>query len=359
MKHNEIDWGKTLLFLDSTIKEAIEVLNGAASKIVLVTDETGTLIGTISDGDIRRGLLKGYAIADSVKHIVNTNPVVVSMDVNKQEVGRLMLQHSIQQIPMIDVNRKVVGLHFMQDFFSQESRDNLFVVMAGGKGTRLLPKTKDTPKPMLKIAGKPVLEHIILGARNEGFRNFVISVNYLSEIIKEYFGDGSSFGVHIEYLQENHPLGTAGSLSLLEPLPSDPIMVTNGDVLTDVRYGNILDFHQLHGAFATMAVQIHEWQNPYGVVQTDGLNVIGYEEKPITRTSINAGVYVINPQALLFLQKDSPLSMPTFFEFMRSQGHKILAYPIHEKWSDIGRHTDLERVVAEMTNPGEKNDKAE
>jgi NDP-sugar pyrophosphorylase family protein len=215
------------------------------------------------------------------------------------------------------------------------------IIMAGGLGTRLRPQTETCPKPMLPVAGKPMLEHIIQRAKLEGFHRFILAIHYLGHMIEDYFGDGALLGVKIDYLREEASLGTAGALSLLDPLPDLPFVVTNGDVITDIRYGELLDFHDRQGAAATMAVRQHEWRHPFGVVQMNGVEIVGFEEKPIARTHINAGVYALDPSTLGVLERSAHCDMPTLFERLQGGGRKTVAYPMHEPWLDVGRISDL------------------
>jgi NDP-sugar pyrophosphorylase family protein len=194
---------------------------------------------------------------------------------------------------------------------------------------------------MLPVLGKPIIEHIIERAKAEGFRNFVLSISYLGEMIQDYFGNGERLGISIDYLRESSPLGTAGSLSLFEKRPEAPFVVTNGDVLTDIRYRELLDFHVRHSADASMAVRLHEWQHPFGVVNIDGLEIVGFAEKPIARSHINAGVYVMSPVALDHLVKNERCDMPKLFERLQAQQMRTIAYPMHEPWLDVGRPDDL------------------
>jgi NDP-sugar pyrophosphorylase family protein len=224
------------------------------------------------------------------------------------------------------------------------------VIMAGGKGTRLHPQTENCPKPLLPVGGKPVLEHIIDRAKIEGFSHFILAVHHLGHMIEAYFGNGDAFGVKIEYIREESPLGTAGALSLLDPLPNSAFVVTNGDVLTDIHYGELLDFHIQHNATATMAVRVHEWQNPFGVVQTQGIEITGYEEKPLSRTYINAGVYVLQPSVVGILTKSVPCDMPSLFGLIQENEMRTIAYPIHEPWVDIGRPNDFLRADSGFLN---------
>lgn len=334
------DWRKAMLPLGATVKEAICKLDEAALQIVLVCDECGTLIGTVSDGDIRRGLLKGLDLNSSIDSIVNRNPLVVPETLSKDLILQLMTANKVRQLPIVDQLNHVVGLHLWDQFTDKVERPNIMVVMAGGKGTRLRPHTESCPKPMLEIAGKPMLEHILQRAKLEGFERFVFSIHYLGDMIENYFGNGEKFDVEINYLREEEPLGTAGALSMFEAPADIPFVVTNGDVITDIRYSELLDFHCRHDADATMAVRLHEWQHPFGVVQMHGVEIVGFEEKPISRSHINAGVYVLSPAVLKFLPTGKPCDMPSLFARLQAKGLKTIAYPMHEPWLDVGRPSD-------------------
>lgn len=341
MNYSEPSWQRAILSINSNIEQAIYVLNEAALKIALITDAKGILIGTVSDGDIRRGLLQGLNLASPIESIIHRNAIVVSSELSHDSVMHLMKSSKIQQIPIVDEKMKLLGLHLWDEMNPVPARSNLMVIMAGGKGTRLHPFTENCPKPMLLVGGKPILEHILDRARVEGFSHFVVAIYYLGDMIEEYFGDGSRFGVKIEYLRESSPLGTAGALSLISHAPDSAIIVTNGDVLTDIRYGDLLDFHKGEMAAATMAVRIYESQNPFGVVETEGNKIIGYEEKPISRSQINAGVYVVEPSVLGLLVKSEACDMPTLFERLKNQAERTVAYLIYEPWLDVGNPTDL------------------
>lgn len=340
-------WRKATVKADATIKDVIHNLNQVAIKIVLVVGEAGELLGTISDGDIRRGLLKGLDITSPIEDIIHRNALVVPPDMDHAMVLQLMMANKIQQIPVVDADRQVVGLHLWDEINTPPKRPNLMVIMAGGFGTRLRPFTENCPKPMLHVAGKPMLEHIIERAKLEGFCNFVIAVHYLGQIIEDHFGNGERLGVEIKYLREELPLGTAGALGLLSPRPGMPFVVTNGDVITDIKYGELLEFHLRHKASATMAVRFHEWQHPFGVVQTEGIEIVGFDEKPVLRTHINAGVYVLDPEALSALTYDSRCDMPTLFTRLQEQAKVTIAYPMHEPWLDVGRPEDLAAIRSE------------
>ncbi|MFJ9450908.1 nucleotidyltransferase family protein [Herbaspirillum sp. NPDC101397] len=337
-------WMDACLPLNATMQEAIGNLDKTAVRIILILNEDGQLHGTVSDGDIRRGLLRGLDLNSSIESIVHRTPLVIPPAMGRDAVMQLMVANKVQQIPVINEKQEVVGLHLWDEITTTPARSNLMVIMAGGMGTRLLPHTENCPKPLLPVAGKPMLEHIIERAKQQGFTRFVLAIHYLGHMIEEYFGNGSRLNIQIEYLRENEPLGTAGALKLLQPTPDSPFVVTNGDVLTDIHYGELLDFHLRHSAVATMAVRVHEWQHPFGVVQTQGVDIVGFEEKPIARTHINAGVYALDPQALEVLDAERRCDMPTLFERLQKLKQRTVAYPMHEPWLDVGRPLDLQRA---------------
>lgn len=336
--------------MNASIQQAIRNLDQVGIKIVLIVNERGELEGTISDGDIRRALLKGLDLNSPIASVIHRNAVVVPPDIEPGMVVQFMIANKIQQIPVVDEHHHVVGLHIWDEITTPRTRSNLMVIMAGGMGTRLRPHTENCPKPLLPVAGKPMLEHIIVRAKSEGFTHFVLAIHYLGHMIENYFGSGEGLGVRIDYLREQTPLGTAGALGLLDPCPAAPFVVTNGDVITDIRYGELLDFHTRHNAAATMAVRVHEWQHPFGVVQTQGVNIVGFEEKPVARSHINAGVYALGPDVLKLLSADVPCDMPSLFDRLKTNAMRTVAYPMHEPWLDVGRPDDLTRANTENGN---------
>jgi dTDP-glucose pyrophosphorylase len=347
MKPSEHLWHQAVMPTNSNIGQVIRNLNEVAIKIVLVVNNAGTLEGTISDGDIRRGLLKGLNMSSPISSIIHRNALVVPPTMEPELVMQLMIANKIQQIPVVDEMRNLVGLHLWDEIIAPPERPNLMIIMSGGMGARLLPHTESCPKPLLPVGGKPMLEHIIERAKLEGFSNFILAIHYLGHMIEKYFENGERLGVSINYLREQNPLGTAGALSLLSQLPEAPFIVTNGDVITDIRYGQLLDFHERHASVATMSVRLHEWQHPFGVVQTQGVEIIGFEEKPIARTHINAGVYALEPSALDVLIPNSHCDMPTLFERLQDKKRRTVAYPMHEPWLDVGRPDDLRQANIE------------
>ena len=341
------NWRNTLLGCESTIEQAIYSLTKSGMQIVLVVSSDGVLVGTITDGDIRRAMVRGLGLSSLVTEILKKDPFVVSQEIDRDAALKIMTENAIISVPVVDNSRRVVGLYWMNELLAPSPRSNLVVIMAGGEGTRLRPYTKDCPKPLLPVKGKPVLEHIIERVKADGFHQFVFAVYYLGDMIKDYFGDGSRWKVEIDYLNEESPLGTVGAISLLNPRPEDPILVTNGDILTDINYGKILDFHSHHNAIATMAVGLHEWEHPFGVVHTKGVDIVKFEEKPIARSYINAGVYALEAKALDALAVGEYCDMPTLFNRLKEKSERTIVYPTHERWVDVGQMEDYSALNGE------------
>ena len=346
----EAPWGAALMPATGTVRQAIRNLQETGLQISLVLDPNGALVGTVTDGDVRRGLLRGRELESPVDSIMMREPLVVPAGLSEAAALQLMKANVIGALPVVDTDRRVVGLHLLRGLLAPDLHLNLMVIMAGGKGARLQPHTNDCPKPLIPVGDKPMLEHIIERARAEGFNRFVLAVHYLAEMVEEYFGDGGRWDVEINYLRENSPLGTAGAIGLLSPKPTAPFLVSNCDVMTDVRYSEILDFHCRHDAAATMAVRLHEWQHPFGVVRTEGVDILSFEEKPISRTRINAGVYVLEPDSLDVLEEGVPCDMPTLFNRIKGRGERTIVFPMHEPWLDVGHVGDLERAQADHAN---------
>jgi dTDP-glucose pyrophosphorylase len=342
-------WKTTVVAADSTIAQVIGNLHQSGLQIALVVSDQGALLGTVTDGDIRRGLLRGLTMASPIDSIIYRNPLVVPPLLGRDMVLQLMRANKLHQLPVVKENGQVVGLHLWDELMQPIERQNLMVIMCGGQGTRLRPHTESCPKPLLHVGGKPMLQHIIERAKDNGFTHFVLAIHYLGHMIEEFFGDGSRFQVQIEYLREQTPLGTAGAIALLNPPPQTAFLVSNGDVLTDIHYGELLEFHQRHAAAATMAVRLHEWQHPFGVVRTEGVDIVGFEEKPVSRSHINAGVYVLEPQSLSALVPGEHCDMPTLFARLQERAARTIVYPMHEPWLDVGRSEDLERARAHHT----------
>ncbi len=349
-------WKRALLKPDASVQDAIANLNESSLQIIVVVDDEGRLAGTVTDGDIRRGLLRGLQLDSPLASIVHGEALVVPGSLPRETVLQIMQANKIHQLPVVDADRRVIGLHLWGDLVAPERRDATMVIMAGGRGTRLLPHTENCPKPLLLVRGKPMLQHLIERARAEGIVRFVIAVRYLGHMIKDYFGDGHRWKVQIDYVHENEPLGTAGALRLLDPVPTEPFIVANGDILTDVRFTELLEFHSAHQACATMAVRLHEWQHPYGVVRTDGIDIVGFEEKPVARTHVNAGIYVLSPSSLSAIEDGEACDMPTLFVRLKSRQERTIAFPMHEPWLDIGLPSEYERAGGGLAATPEPED---
>ena len=337
------NWKKTLLLENSTIRKVIKNLEKSALQIVLVIDKKKNLVGTITDGDIRRGLLNGLNINSSIKKLINKKPLIGSNSMSANTLNQIMQTNKINQLPIIDKSKKIVGLYFWDAIKYSITQKSQVIIMAGGKGKRMMPHTKTCPKPLLPVGGKPILEHILLKARSEGFNNFIISINYLGEMIEDYFGNGSKWGVKIKYLKENMPLGTIGALSLIKNQPNFPFIVCNGDIISDIKYTELLDFHIKNKAFGTVAVKPYEIKNPYGVVKIDGNQIVDIEEKPIVKSHVNTGVYVFSPKIINEIKKNKYLDMNILIQKLLGKMKKIIAYPAYEPWLDIGKPKDLKK----------------
>ena len=331
----------------ATLKEAIRVIDDGHAQIAFVVDENQLLIGTITDGDIRRALLRGESLDTPVEKIMFRRFRALPAGATEEEALALMRRETLHQIPAIDEQGRVVRLFLLEELIKSKKRPNPVVIMAGGEGKRLGSLTENCPKPMLRVGGKPLLEIILEQCIDAGFQHFYLSVNYLKEQIQDHFGDGAGWHVRIDYLEETQPLGTGGALSLLLQEPTEPLLVLNGDVLTRVDYSRLLRFHDEHQAMATMCVREHTTQVPYGVVSIDDSNVVSLEEKPVLSHYVNAGIYLINPALLGLVPQDRFFDMPTLFEKAIQLQHRVSAFPIHEYWLDVGHPETLERAHGE------------
>ena len=329
---------------NDSVLNVINNINNSQYQICFIVDDQGSLIGSIADGDIRRGLIEGHSIDSLASQIMNPNPISILATQSERQAQTVMSANQIKQLPVVNEDHQLIGLHLMDQILNLAHKENSILIMAGGFGKRMMPLTENLPKPMLKVAGKPILEHIILNAKAQGFRKFIISLHYLGNLIIDHFGDGSNLDISIQYIHEIEPLGTAGAMALIDPLPNLPFIVTNGDIITDVNYANLLHFHESNKSQATMAIKKYELQNPYGVVNIKGLEITSFEEKPIQISYVNAGIYALNPSSLKYLKVDEPCDMPDLFELLKNNNHLITAYPLHETWADVGRPIDLSEV---------------
>ncbi len=328
----------------SSIRDGMEAIQRGACWIALVVGEDGTLLGLITDGDVRRALLAGATLSDPVEPHICRQFTAVPPTVGRSEVLDLMRARTLNQIPIVDEAGKLVGLHLLREIIGAVKRPNWAVVMAGGRGERLRPLTDSTPKPMLKVAGRPILERLVLHLVGFGIHRIFLSVNYLSEMIERHFGDGARFGCRIEYLREGEPLGTGGALGLLPEKPQDPLLALNGDLLTEFDVGNMLAFHAQGQYAATVGVHQYVQPVPFGVLTIEDNRVLGIQEKPSMMYPTNAGIYLLDPSLLERVPKNAAYTVPDLLEDCFARGERVGAFPIENDWLDVGRPQELQRA---------------
>ncbi len=329
----------------STLRDALLVIQKSKEKIALIVDNSNKkLIATVTDGDIRRALLNGRNLDSIASKSVNKD--FISINKASEELSliaaNVIRRKGIRQLPVIDDQGLIADLYYIDD--TVIPLPNSVVFMAGGRGTRLRPHTVNCPKPMIQVGGKPMLEILLEHCIATGLSNFYISVNYLKEQVIDYFQDGSKWGVNINYLIEEEPLGTAGSLALLPKTLSEPFLVMNGDVLTRLNPSHLIEFHQEHNTLATLCVREHSFTVPFGVVQNDEFRLVAFEEKPTFQYLINAGVYVLNPSILSILSNNKCIDMPSLLQLAQDKGHQVSVCPIHEYWIDVGNPESLKEA---------------
>lgn len=338
-----MEWQRALIRSDATLKETMQQIDETSLQFAAVVNDQNQLVGTVTDGDIRRAILKGMSLHDSIHQVMNPKPKVIVNSLPILQRQQRLRQLRLKQVPVVDEQNRVVDIWFVDD---QETKKhtNKVVLMAGGLGTRLRPLTEHTPKPMLPIGGKPILELIIEHFKKHGFYDFIISVNYKKEAIQNYFQDGSAFDVSIEYIEEQKRLGTAGALSLIKQSIKEPFFVMNGDILTNFNCEAMLQQHLEQKAFATMAVREYEYQIPYGVIKHDGIQLRKIIEKPTHQELVSAGIYILNHECLLDIPQNTFYDMPVLFETYVEQSKNVQLYQIHDYWLDIGRFEDYEEA---------------
>jgi dTDP-glucose pyrophosphorylase len=334
-----------LIHANSTLQEAMTALDRGGLQIAVVVDEQRRIAGTVTDGDVRRALIRKVSLEAPVSEAMNRQPRTAPAGASKERVLQLMERHEISQIPLVDAEGRVVGIETLHGLLHGTRRDNAVFLMAGGFGTRLQPLTDNCPKPLLNVGDKPILEIIIENFVKAGFHRFFISTHYLPEMIQERIGDGSRWDVEVQYVHEDEPLGTGGALGLLpRDAIREPMFMMNGDLLTNLDFGKLLDFHDGHDGIATMCVREHEHRVPYGVIEGDGLRITSMVEKPEYRYFINAGIYVLSPAVLDGVARDQRIDMPTLLQQHMEQGRPVNMFPVHEYWLDIGRMEDFQRA---------------
>lgn len=341
-------WQSTLIGPETSLRTALETINQVGCQMVLVVDERRRLLGTLSDGDARRALLRGLTLTNRAADAMHLTPTTARGGDDRATRLATMRRLGVHQLPVVDADGIVIGLETLDDYLSTPARDEWVVIMAGGLGSRLKELTHDTPKPMLRVGSRPLLETIVRGYADQGFRNFYFAVNYKAEQIEHHFGDGSRHGIRVRYLREQQRLGTAGALSLLPEPPTQPIFVTNADLLTKENFAYMVDQHIESGADATMGVREYEMQVPFGVVRERDGQIEAIEEKPIQRFTVSSGMYVLSPDALELVPGNQFFDMPTLFETMVARGMRTRCHRVDGYWLDIGRLPDYERANLEF-----------
>lgn len=345
-----------------TVREVLEKLNIGGKGIVLVVDDEEKLIGTITDGDIRRAILKGASLECSIDDIVHYNPVSVKSSATKDEIKDIFIRKAVKQLPVVDENRVVVDLISINDILLPEGKDNPVIIMAGGLGTRLKDLTQEVPKPMLKVGQDPILQHIINNFKQYGYNKILISVNYKAEIIENYFQDGYAYGVKIEYIKEKKRLGTAGGIRLAKDYLDKPFFVVNGDIFTNLNFDNMMKFHLENNFDITVGTKKYSYQIPYGVIETKGKEIKEIKEKPEINYLINGGIYCLNPELIDYIPEDKYFEITDLIDMCLKKGLKVGNYEIKDYWMDIGKLEDYDKVnsymkeIACTINEGDVND---
>jgi len=338
---------KIKLTVNSTIKEALQIIDTGAVKFAIVVDENDKLLGTLTDGDIRRAILDGKALDDKIETIYFKEPTVVNVNNTKEEIINLCTSKKIYQIPVVDAEGRVVSIDILDELLKPKKRSSKVVLMVGGLGTRLRPLTDNTPKPMLHVGGRPILQTIVEKFVSYGFTNIVMCVGYKSSIIQDFFEDGSKYGAEIEYVLEDKRMGTAGALTLLKSKPNEPFFVMNGDLLTNVNFEHLYEFHQNNQAMASMCVREYDFQVPYGVVNVEEGKILSIEEKPVQKFFVSAGIYMLNSECIDIIPENKFYDMPTLFEKLIEMNKNAISFPLREYWLDIGRIEEYEKANQE------------
>ncbi|WP_169084609.1 nucleotidyltransferase family protein [Paenibacillus sp. PL91] len=343
------NWESIMILPETSIIQTMQIIDKSALQFAVVVDGNKFLLGTVTDGDIRRGLLKGLSLEIPIKEVMNKYPVYEKFGKKPQYYAELMKKLKVKQLPIVNEENQIQNVLFADNVAQGLQKANTVILMAGGLGTRLRPLTDHVPKPMLKVGDKPILEMIINSFKDFGFSNFILSVNYKKDMIKDYFQDGKHLDVNVSYIEETMRLGTAGALSLIIEKPDQPFFVMNGDLLTKVNYEQLLNFHNETNSIATMCVREYEYQIPYGVLETENHRLLSIEEKPIHKSFVNAGIYVLSPDVLKSVPQNEFYDMPDLFKKLMKQQQEVSAFPLREYWLDIGRMDDYEKANYEFS----------
>jgi dTDP-glucose pyrophosphorylase len=344
----KVDWREFTVPAEAPLLEALRVIDRGGLQFALVMRDA-RLVGIVTDGDVRRALMRGVTTSSAIEDAMNRQPVLGTLEEGPAGWRRKMREHGIRHLPLTDAAGTMQRL--ISERSGSDTRENWVMLMAGGLGTRLRPITENIPKPMIEVGGRPILETIVGMLAHSGFSRVFLSVNYRADAIERHFGDGRGFGVEIEYLRESKRLGTAGALSMLPAVPSAPMLLMNGDVLTGMDLGEFVDGHVQKGAAASLGVREFSTQIPYGVVDLEADRVLAIREKPEVRHWVSAGIYALSPQVLPLVPHGEYFDMPTLLERAVERGYSVRSHPILEYWIDVGRVDDLERARQEF-EPG-------
>jgi len=341
------DIKKILVSPASSIKNTLEIIDKGSKQIALVVDDNNKLLGTVTDGDIRRAILEGEDLESSVDTVMNKNYTALSIDSNKEELKNTFKNKEINQIPLLDKNNIVRDIVLINDILKNKSKNNYVVLMAGGLGTRLRPLTEDIPKPLLPVGDKPILETIIEQFISFGFNNFIITVNYKADKIRDYFGNGEKYNANITYIEEEKRLGTAGALSLIDKKIDEPFFLMNADLLTKLNFESMLRYHLNKDNKLTIASREYKYEVPYGVLEVENEKVISLEEKPDHKFFVSAGAYILNPDLLNRIPENEYYDITELIDILLSENEDVGTFPIHEYWLDIGQHEDYKQAKDE------------
>lgn len=346
------NWKSALVGPQTPLEQAIATIDQSSLQIAIVVDADQRLLGTLTDGDVRRAMLRHVPLDVPVSQVMGTSPKTAQSDWSKELILAVMKSIQVNHLPVVDADGRIVGLEMLRDLVQVPALTSAVFLMAGGFGTRLYPLTKEVPKPLLKVGDKAILERILESCVKAGFRRFFMSTHYLPELIQAHFGDGSNWGVSIRYVHEEAPLGTGGALGLLphEEI-NEPLLVMNGDLITTVNLRGLLDFHKEHDAMATMCVRAYEQQVPFGVIQSEGAFVRSMIEKPVNRFFVNAGIYILSPALVRRVPRGVRIDMPTLLEQAIAKQERVASFPLHESWLDIGRMDDFEKAQTQFSSP--------
>jgi len=337
---------------NSTIIDVIKIIDSGTKQVALVVDENMKLLGTINDGDIRRAILNKLSLDSSIENVYIKNPMVANINETKEALLNLCSVKKIKHIPLIDEKGLLVGLSTLDELVQKNSKKNRVILMVGGLGERLKPLTNETPKPMLNVGGKPILQTIVERFVSYGFTNITMCTGHKSNVVKDFFEDGAKFGAKVDYIFETKRMGTAGALSLLASKieVDDPFFVMNGDLLTNVNFENLLDFHLNNDAAATMCVKEYDYKVPYGVISLNDINITSIQEKPVHNFFVNAGIYILNPNCIELIPKNQFFDMTSLFDKVIRKKYKAISFPIREYWLDIGRHSEFQEANTNYKN---------